>query len=330
MNIATLMSQSGVRAGKDSHLCQFQGFLIQMFLPADALWNLAMAINVYLTLFKKYNAQQLKALEWRYHVMCYGVTFFIALVCIFIDAPGRGHMYGPATLWCWISIEWIAFRIAFVYAPAWCCIIISFVIYVLAGREIFAKRKQLRAFSNPATRPARIEKIQNPFTSFKTTEIRVTSELVTMVSPDLSKAYLSPGMPDDKSGYFDRSVGPSRSNSNKGYDQYSVMIGSTPMSPSFQAPQVPPARATIIQQRTNRAAMEANTAAWGYTKVAVLFFISMLVTWVSFPGPLGILPRQSLRHLSNSFSYRFPPRSTECIQSSTPSSSLLASPTPLA
>lgn len=29
-NIATLMSQSGIRAGKNSHLCQFQGFLIQM------------------------------------------------------------------------------------------------------------------------------------------------------------------------------------------------------------------------------------------------------------------------------------------------------------
>lgn len=28
-----------------------------------------MAINVYMTLFRKYNAQQLKALEWRYHCM---------------------------------------------------------------------------------------------------------------------------------------------------------------------------------------------------------------------------------------------------------------------
>lgn len=29
-NIATLMAQAGVRAGRDSHLCQFQSFLIQM------------------------------------------------------------------------------------------------------------------------------------------------------------------------------------------------------------------------------------------------------------------------------------------------------------
>ena len=35
---------------------------VRRFLPADALWNLAMAINVYMTLFRKYNARQLKAL----------------------------------------------------------------------------------------------------------------------------------------------------------------------------------------------------------------------------------------------------------------------------
>jgi len=68
------------------------------FLPADALWNLAMAINVYMTLFRKYNAQQLKSLEWKYHIMCYGVPFVIALVYIFIETPAKGKMYGPATV----------------------------------------------------------------------------------------------------------------------------------------------------------------------------------------------------------------------------------------
>ena len=57
-----------------------------------------MAINVYLTLFKKYNAQQLKALEWRYHLMCYGAPFIIALVYLFITTPDRGRIYGPATV----------------------------------------------------------------------------------------------------------------------------------------------------------------------------------------------------------------------------------------
>ena len=31
LNVATLISRAGIRAGVASHLCQFQGFLIQMF-----------------------------------------------------------------------------------------------------------------------------------------------------------------------------------------------------------------------------------------------------------------------------------------------------------
>lgn len=74
---------------------------------------------------------------------------------------------------------------------------------------------------------------------------------------------------------------PSRSPStlSKGYDQYSVQIQSTPVSPRFEVPPTPRGASTT-QVRNNRAAMEANTAAWGYTKVALLFFISLLVTWV--------------------------------------------------
>lgn len=97
-NVGTMISESGIRAGQKSHLCQFQAFLIQMFVPADALWNLAMAINVYMTLFKKYNAQQLKTLEWRYHLMCYGGPFIIALALEFAETRSRGAVYGPAVV----------------------------------------------------------------------------------------------------------------------------------------------------------------------------------------------------------------------------------------
>ena len=38
--------------------------------------------------------------------------------------------------------------------------------------------------------------------------------------------------------------------------------------------------------------MEANTAAWGYTKCAILFFVSLLVTWV----PSSINRIYSLAH----------------------------------
>lgn len=67
-------------------------------IPADALWNLALAINVYLTLFRKYNAQQLKALEWKYHIMCNGMPFIVALAYALIETKARGKIYGPASV----------------------------------------------------------------------------------------------------------------------------------------------------------------------------------------------------------------------------------------
>ena len=57
-----------------------------------------MAINVYLTLFKKYNASQLKALEWKYHLMAYGAPFLIAFILLFIETEERGKIYGPAVV----------------------------------------------------------------------------------------------------------------------------------------------------------------------------------------------------------------------------------------
>lgn len=67
-------------------------------LLADVLWNLAMAINVYMTLFRNFGSQQLKSLEWRYHLMCYGSPFLVALVPLFIRSSERGRIYGPATV----------------------------------------------------------------------------------------------------------------------------------------------------------------------------------------------------------------------------------------
>lgn len=65
-------------------------------MTADAFWNLAMAINVYMTLFKNYNAEQLRELEWKYHIMCYGTPFIVAITCLFIETEARGKIYGPA------------------------------------------------------------------------------------------------------------------------------------------------------------------------------------------------------------------------------------------
>jgi hypothetical protein len=221
-----------------------------------------MACNVYLTFFHKYNAQQLRKLEWKYIMFCYGGPLVPSFVYFFISNPERGRIYGSATLWCWVSIKWDFLRIAVFYGPVWLMIVIIFSIYIYAGKEIFQKRSQLRSFNVPPPFPI----LENPFVSCKTTEIKITSELADL--PTLNASQISFKM--DPNG---------RIQSTQGYDQYSVTIETTPRpGPARPTASAASSHDTTYHHRT--AAMEANTAAWSYTKCALLFFASLLITWV--------------------------------------------------
>lgn len=181
--------------------------------------------------------------------MCYGLPFIVALVYLFIDISPRGKIYGPASLWCWISIEWVVLRIALVYVPAWIAISASFTLYALSGREIFKKRQQLRAFHNAPRHPVEVE---NPFTSFKTTEVEITHELAKLSyhdEPETNNTFI-----------YGDSTHNRYSPPSKGYDQYSVKISSTPISPTCGTPNPSgpstPGSSAAISYRNNRAAME--------------------------------------------------------------------------
>lgn len=67
-------------------------------MPADALWAFAMACNVYLTFFRKYDSEQLRRLEWKYVVCCYGLPFIPAFTYFFIETKDRGKVYGSAVV----------------------------------------------------------------------------------------------------------------------------------------------------------------------------------------------------------------------------------------
>lgn len=88
-------------------------------MPADAFWTLAMAVNVYLTFYYKYDAQMLRKMEIPYLVCCYGIPFVVALTYVFVNDPGKGRMYGNATLWCWVQQTWDVWRIITFYGPVW-------------------------------------------------------------------------------------------------------------------------------------------------------------------------------------------------------------------
>ncbi|KAL8683927.1 MAG: hypothetical protein Q9186_000138 [Xanthomendoza sp. 1 TL-2023] len=262
MNIACLISENGPNAGSNSSLCQFQAFLIQMFLGVDAFWSCCMAWNVYLAFFRKYTDRQLRSLDKWYFLGCYGASFVPALTFLFIDTSGRGKIYGDAVLWCWIDLKWDFLRIALLYGIVWIAIIFAIGIYIRAGRVIYKRRDQLKGFLNPMN--------ENPFTGVVTTEIDVTIEPVQSPSQTSTRH----GNVFDKD--FDRIPGMEEGD----FDPYTVNIGVGENEHNRK----PSSKPELFRMKsiTREEAMKetTNPGAWLYARVAFLFFLSLLIIWI--------------------------------------------------
>lgn len=57
-----------------------------------------MALNVYLTFFKNFNASDLRRLEKWYFVFCYGIPLIPAMIFLILDATADLGIYGHATV----------------------------------------------------------------------------------------------------------------------------------------------------------------------------------------------------------------------------------------
>ena len=133
----------------------------------------------------------------------------------------------------------------------------------MAGRQIYMNHRQLRLLCQSYRD---LKEVENPFDSYKTTEVNITSELAPQRHEILPVMMVNTNVAGNET-------------LERNYDRYTVTIASAPMSPRIEMPQTPSGELFIY--RKNRAAMEANTAAWAYTKCALLFFVSLLITWVS-------------------------------------------------
>ncbi|KAL5336334.1 hypothetical protein BJX70DRAFT_373017 [Aspergillus crustosus] len=265
-NVATLISQSGIKAGTGSNLCQIQAFLIQWFMPADALWTFAMAFNVYLTFFRKYNSEQLRRLEWKYVALCYGLPFIPAFGYFFIRSLSRGKVYGSAILWCWIAPSWDFLRIAVFYGPVWLVIFMTLAIYVRTGNLVWRRRRQLREAGGLGTTIDAIS-TEPPFS--KVTEISVIREAAIPFSLEVAGPSIN---------QFDCMQASHRPYS------VNVQAGFAPPSPAQLEPmgndETPTETSNYDPYCNSTTVSEVNTAAWVYTKYALLFFVALLITWV--------------------------------------------------
>ncbi|PVH92039.1 family A G protein-coupled receptor-like protein, partial [Periconia macrospinosa] len=256
-NVAHVIGTAGITAGQNSALCQVQGFLQQMFEPADVLCSLGMAINVYLAIFHQYDSASLRQLTSRYVILCYGLPFVPAFVILFISSPGRGRVYGNATLWCWISSDWESLRIALFYAPIWVCMFTTTAIYILVGKAVFKKRKMIRNVSYTGSHLNAPD--GEPFSRIKPTEVQIWSSNREGGEPYSGSAFSN--LPPSRIGRR---------------DQYSVTISSSRPDEERQTRASLPLRAT--PHTSGHAGLDSVT--WSYTKCAALFSASLLITWV--------------------------------------------------
>ncbi|KAM6516043.1 hypothetical protein FALCPG4_014228 [Fusarium falciforme] len=269
-NVGTLMSRQYL-GSPHSVGCQFQAFLIQMFMPADAFWTLSMAINVYLTFYFKFDARRLRKMEIPYLVGCYGIPFIPAFVYIFIKNREGERMYGDATLWCWVSPEWDIWRIITFYGPIWVVIAITFFIYIRAGHTIYRKRRDLDNFSST---DQDLTSLGDALATIKTTEVSVTTEVMAPNAIHLQpmgRRAPDVNSPQDTNGAYSVTISADTSSG----DVADVVLP-IQQQQTRTSMQVPPVQRNPARRR-NR---ELNNAAWQYTKCALLFFTAILITWI--------------------------------------------------
>jgi hypothetical protein len=229
-----------------------------MFMQSDPLWSLAMALNVYLVFFHRYDAASLKRLFWIYGLVCYGVPFIPAMICLLLRNKKKGEIYGNATLWCWIDNEWAPLRIYSYYAPVWAAIFFSFIIYIRVGIEIWEKRRQLRTLdqsSGGTVTSFTAHTSPEPFTGIRTTEVKVTHDKWNNKNIDSPERAFS------------------RLEKNLAEDHYSITISSVRDSKHG----LPTPRAGVF---TKGSSTSIDRVKWAYTKCALLFAVSILITWV--------------------------------------------------
>ncbi|KAF4456262.1 hypothetical protein F53441_1556 [Fusarium austroafricanum] len=253
-NVATLMSKSFIDQ-PNSAGCQTQAFLIETFMFADVFWALAMATNVYLTFYYRFDGARLRKLEPLHIGLCYGIPFIIGITFIFVKNKDGVRAYGNANLWCWLTVEWDAWQLA-TYGLIWLIIFIAFAIYVRTGITIYKWRKRLNSFSNSYELNTASQAAQNTDLPgiAKTTKITITTS--DSAPPGFGQAFGTPIRPEPV---------------------HSANIYTSPAPPVADSSE----QRNIRTQHMDRSGRSpSDEAAMSYAKCALLFFTAMLITWI--------------------------------------------------
>lgn len=205
---------------------------------------------------------------------------------------------------------------------------LTFAIYARAGSVIYKQRRQLEEIGGHDSAFDVERPLRRGLT--RTTEIRITSEpthrdteavrtVAAVVSSRVQSLYDPYSVAIEGGGIArpECCVVASKKVDHDDLEQCvtATTIASPSSSSSSSPPPLPPT--TRLPQR-HRKRSDTSSAAWVYTKYAILFFLAMLITWVC----VSILyPCQTPQN--HSPLYRYHRRSTERTGSSAPGSSIL-------
>lgn len=161
-------------------------------------------------------------------------------------------------------------------------ILITFFIYIRAGSEIYKKHKQLKNFSSHHD-PEPLPAMEDPSNSSKTTEVMVTSEVVDHNAIDLSplgrRGSEQSSAPRAPNAAYSVTISSSKRGFNHRESENDVVLP-IQSNVTVSAPPIATRAPPTANPLRRRQAYEANTAAWSYTKCAILFFSALLVTWI--------------------------------------------------
>jgi hypothetical protein len=249
------------------------------WMPADSLWSFCIALSVYLTFYKKYTTTQLKNLEWKYCLACYGMPLIPSVTLLCVNGKERGKIYGPAIVYQgtrssnlfsgWflnsygVRLTLIGSFYVFCVSMDQCgmslaskkwtdfyfyrlVIIGTFTIYIVIGRDIFQHHRTLRSFAGPLPNP---HAGLNPH--------RDTNAIILEAVGGVSKSNFS--------HLEEQNYAKEHLSSARPFSQNSTNTDS--------AAQYQPRRVSTVECTTN-------STLWYYLGCSLLFFITLVVTWV--------------------------------------------------
>lgn len=155
-------------------------------------------------------------------------------------------------------------------------------IYARAGKDIYVKRKQLRQFITP---PAETTVVDDPFALEgiqRTTDISVNYEEAgssLVVRDPRVIQYPPPRTPKPNKPSFTTNISSSQQY-HESFDYPEKTDRKASIIAEHSYPVIAAPKPNDGQPPRKYSAVEANTAIWSYTKVSLLFFVAMMITWI--------------------------------------------------